>query len=97
MGHYAYVLQPVRPTFPSDATPEERAIVGEHWERLQRLFADGTMIHVGRCEDGTFGLTIFNAPSDDAARAIMESDPVIVKGIMTATLHPYRVLLHGNA
>jgi uncharacterized protein YciI len=97
MGNYAYVLQPVRSTSPGDATPEELAIVGEHWERLQRLFADGTMIHVGRCEDGAFGLTIFNAPSDDAARAIMESDPVIVKGIMTATLHPYRVLLHRNA
>ena len=97
MGHYAYVLQPVRPTFPGDATPGELAIVSEHWERLQQLFADGTMIHIGRCEDGTFGLTIFKASSDDAAREIMESDPVIMKGIMTATLHPYRVLLHGKA
>jgi uncharacterized protein len=96
MGHYAYVLEPVRSTFPGDATPEELAIVGEHFERLKRLFAAGTMFHVGRCEDGAFGLAIFNAASDAAAREIMESDPAVVKGVMTATLHPYRVVLHGN-
>jgi len=94
---YVYVLKPVRSTFPGDATPEEIAIVGEHFERLKRLFADGTMIHVGRCEDATFGLSIFNAASDDAAAKIMQSDPVVMKGVMTATLYPYRIVLHGNA
>ena len=26
----------------------------------------------------------------------MESDPVIINGVMTGTLYPYRVALHGN-
>ncbi len=97
MGQYVYVLTPVRATFPGDVTDEERAIIGEHFARLERLHADGTMIHVGRCEDATFGLAIFNAASDDAAAELMRDNPVIVRGVMTATLHPYRVVLHGNA
>lgn len=96
MQSYAYMLKPARATFPGDATPEERAIVGVHYERLKQLFAEGTMIHVGRCEDATFGLAIFNAESDEAADALMQSDPAIVHGIMTATLYPYRVIFHGG-
>ncbi|MHB8647013.1 MAG: YciI family protein [Thermomicrobiales bacterium] len=97
MLQYAYILKLVRPTFIHDATPEEQAIVGVHFEHLQRLFAAGTVIHVGRATDGAFGLTIFNAPDDDAATALMQSDPAVVHGIMTATLYPYRVVLHGEA
>lgn len=96
MRQYVYVLKAVRATFPGDATPEERAIVGEHFAHLQRLFTEGTMVHVGRCEDAAFGLAIFNAESDDAAREIMQRDPVVVQGVMTAKLHPYRIVLHGE-
>ena len=96
MQQYAYMLRLVRPTFISDATAEERAIVSEHFEHLKRLFAEGIMIHVGRATDGSFGLAIFNAPDDDAATTLMQRDPVVVKGVMTATLYPYRVVLHGH-
>lgn len=36
---------------------------------------------------------IFEAETEAEARAIMEGDPAVQAGVMTATLHPYRVAL----
>ncbi len=100
MWTYCYVLKRARPTFPADASPAELAIVAEHWERLQRLHAEGTVLHAGRCEehtgqpeDGGFALVIFTAATDEAADALMRADPCARERVMTAELHPYRVLL----
>lgn len=72
----------------------------EHWERLERLHAEGALIHAGRCEehtgqpeDGGCALVIFMAESDQAADMLMRADPCVREGVMTAELHPYRVLL----
>lgn len=88
------------PHLRADATPAELAIVGEHWERLQRLHAEGTLLHAGRCEEHTgqpeddgFALVIFTAESDQAAETLMRDDPCVRNGVMTAALHRYRVLL----
>ncbi|MCZ7543954.1 MAG: hypothetical protein M5R40_10645 [Anaerolineae bacterium] len=43
--------------------------------------------------DGAFGVVIFEAASEAAARAYMESDPAVKNGVMTAELHPMRVSL----
>ena len=43
--------------------------------------------------DKTFGLVIFEATDEPAARAFMESDPAVTGKIMTAQLHPYSVAL----
>jgi uncharacterized protein YciI len=40
------------------------------------------------------GLAVFRAESEDAARRIVDADPVVVKGVMTATLYPFKVVLH---
>jgi uncharacterized protein YciI len=47
-------------------------------------------------DENTMGLTIFRAESEDAARQIMNRDPAVKKGVMTATLHPFRVVLQGK-
>ena len=41
----------------------------------------------------TFGLVIFEAIDETAARAFMNSDPAVMEKIMTAELHPYMVAL----
>ena len=41
----------------------------------------------------TFGIAIFQAPDETAARRFMESDPAVVAGVMTAELHPFAVAL----
>ena len=54
------------------------------------------MILAGRTDepmDRRFGLVIFEAESKKAAQEFMESDPALVTGVMTATLHPYSIAL----
>ena len=60
----------------------------------------GRVILAGRTTepgDKTFGLVIFEAADDAAAQQFMESDPAVVAGVMTATLHPYAVALQRQA
>ncbi|MGA2236275.1 MAG: YciI family protein [Terriglobales bacterium] len=72
---------------------------GRTFAYLQDLNAQGVIILVGRTlntDENTMGLTIFRAESEDAARQIMNRDPAVKKGVMTATLHPFRVVLQGK-
>jgi uncharacterized protein len=75
---------------------EDNKIVIEHFERLKVLTEERIVILAGRTlkidEDG-FGLVIFEATNDEEAQKIMENDPAVKKGIMTAQLHSYRVAL----
>lgn len=94
---WVYVLKLV-PRLHDDAawTKDDERIVGEHFKQLQRMTSERTLILAGRTTepgDRTFGLVVFEAADERAARAIMESDPAVKGGIMTATLHPYAVAL----
>lgn len=77
-------------------TAEEAAIVQEHFDYLKGLTTKGVVILVGRAlttDENTFGLAIFRAESEGAAREIMSNDPAVKKGVMRATLFPFRVAL----
>lgn len=94
---YVYVLQ-VAPRFQEvlSWTDTENAVVARHFERLTKAAESGQLILAGRTTeplDKTFGLVIFEADSETAAREFMQSDPAVVAGLMTATLHPYAVAL----
>lgn len=94
---WVYVLKLV-PRLHDDAawTKDDERIIGEHFAQLQRMTAERTVILAGRTTepgDKTFGLVIFEAADEAAARAIMVADPAVKGGIMTATLHPYAVAL----
>jgi uncharacterized protein YciI len=100
MQEFLYKLQLVRGdmlrTGPTDA---EQAVVAEHFEYLQDLTAKGVIILVGRTlttDENTMGLAVFRAESEDAARQIMKGDPAVKKGVMTATLYPFKVVLQGK-
>lgn len=97
MAQYAYLLRPCRPSLPFDATPEEQAIVGAHFAYLKQHLDEGRVIFVGRCDDGTFGIVVYDAATETEAAAIMHSDPAVQVGLMTATLHPFRVALMRTA
>ena len=43
--------------------------------------------------DKTFGIAIFEAKDEAAARTFMESDPAVAGGLMTAKLHPFALAL----
>lgn len=80
-------------------TSEEKAIVDAHFSYLRDLTEKGTVLLVGRTQNNdetTFGLVIFQAGSEEEARAIMNGDPAVAQGVMQARLYPYRIALKAN-
>ena len=81
-------------------TDADKKIVGAHFAHLKAATAEGKVILAGRTlepGDKTFGLVIFEAADETAAKVFMESDPAVVGKIMTATVHPYAVALQRSA
>ena len=77
-------------------TPGEAETVSHHFAYLSDLTEKGVMILVGRTQnsdESTFGIAIFEAEDESAARIIMENDPAVAGGVMLATLYPYKVAL----
>lgn len=94
---FVYVLK-VSPAFhdPTKWTPRENEAVGRHFARLKDATAAGRVIFAGRTNEAlplTFGLVVFEAEDEPAARQFMESDPAVTAGVMSATLHPYVLAL----
>ncbi|HET7026269.1 MAG TPA: YciI family protein [Candidatus Limnocylindrales bacterium] len=98
MAEWIYFIHPPRPNFAATMTDEEKQVWGEHFERLQRLHADGVVVLVGpTLGDTNTGICVFEAPDEAAARRIMEEDPTIAGGYATGELRPFRVsLLRGR-
>ncbi len=96
MQQYLYRIQPTRPAMLIEATPRESELVSQHFKRLKSLMEQGIVILAGRTlntDATTFGIVIFNAESDEAAHAIVDSDPAVAGGVFSAELFPYRVAL----
>lgn len=94
---FIYVLKLI-PRFidPEVWTNAEDQIVGRHFARLQELLEDGILILAGKTsgqDERTFGIVVLETGSEGEARAIMESDPAVAQGIMTAELFPYHTAL----
>ena len=97
MQEYLYKLQLVRgDMLQTGPTEHEQAVAAEHFAYLQDLTAKGAIILVGRTlttDENTMGLAIFRAESEVEAGRIMNSDPAVKKGVMTATLYPFKIVL----
>jgi uncharacterized protein len=94
---FIYVLRLV-PRLYSDAswTKEDEMALSRHFTRFKHAIETGELILAGRTRelgDKTFGIAIFEAKDEEAARKFMESDPAVVAGLMTAELHPFAVAL----
>jgi uncharacterized protein YciI len=98
MSEWVYFIHPPRDGFAATMTDEETAVWGVHLERLQRLLAQGVLVLAGPTLGRiNTGITIFEAPDEDAARGIMSEDPVIAGGYARGELRPFRVsLLRGR-
>ncbi len=94
---FIYVLRLV-PRLYSDSnwTKEDKTVLERHVARFQEATKSGQLILAGRTNepgDKTFGIAIFEAPDEAAARAFMQADPAVVGGLMTAELHSFAVAL----
>jgi uncharacterized protein YciI len=75
-------------------TKEDIAAVDRHFIRLQEAAKSGELILAGRTKESgerTFGIVIFRASDEVAARKFMETDPAVVSKLMTAELHPFQM------
>jgi uncharacterized protein YciI len=98
---FIYVLRLV-PRLYLDAnwTKEDEMALSRHFARFKHAIETGELILAGRTSesgDKTFGIAIFEANDETAARKFMESDPAVVAGLMTAELHPFSVALQRKA
>jgi uncharacterized protein YciI len=94
MAEWIYFIHPPRDNFAETMTDEEVAVWGVHFERFQRLLAEGAIILVGPTLGPiNTGIAILEAPDEEAARRIMDEDPVIAGGFARGELRPFRVSL----
>jgi uncharacterized protein YciI len=98
MADWILFLHAPRERFAETMSDEEERIMGAHFERLQRLYADGTMILVGpTLGQINTGIAVFEAPDEEAAQRIVDEDPAVESGLMRAELRPYQIaLLRGR-
>jgi uncharacterized protein YciI len=98
MAEWIYFIHAPRDDFAATMTDEEITVWGVHFERFERLLAAGTIVLVGpTLGPVNTGIAIFEAPDEEAARRIMDEDPVIAGGFARGELRPFRVsLLRGR-
>jgi uncharacterized protein YciI len=94
---FIYVLRLVPRLYSDSAwTQEDKMALSRHFARFKHAIETGELILAGRTSepgDKTFGIAIFEAKDEEAARKFMESDPAVVAGLMTAELHPFSIAL----
>ena len=98
MAEWIYFIHAPREDFAATMTEQEQAVWTTHFQRLQRLLAEGTIILVGPTLGRVnTGIAVFEAPDEAAARRVMEEDPAIASGIARGELRPFQVaLLRGR-
>jgi uncharacterized protein len=90
MSHFVYKLIPPRPTFDTDMSDTEAAVMGQHIAYWQDLLERGRVIVFGPVSDpaGTWGLGVVEAETEDDARALGAHDPAVTSGLATFEVYP---------
>ncbi len=94
-NQYIYKLHPVRPEMLTQgSTDSESSILLDHVAYLEQLSEKNVVLLAGRTQttdDSTFGIVILKADSESKARDIMNNDPAVNGGVMSAELFPYKI------
>lgn len=90
--HFLPGDRPELATDPEAWTAADEQVGTDHFERLRQAAADGVVILAGRSQDGIGpAVVIFEADSEEEARAFVEADPFLTSGLFRASMHPFRV------
>jgi uncharacterized protein YciI len=96
---YIYILNLV-PKFQDQSSwgEKENKIIEDHFARLERQHKRGTVKYVGKTDlpitnKSNFGLVVFESENDTTAELFMQSDPAVMKKIMTAQCLPFKHVL----
>lgn len=93
MAEYIYVIRATRAGFATEPTADEREAMSKHFLYLKNLVDKKKALLAGPCLDTAFGIVIYEADSEEEARRIMENDPSVIAGVMSAEMHEFRVSL----
>ena len=97
---WIYLLRPGRLGMVTEQpTIEEFEALGHHLDYLEGLANAGQVLMFGRTgndDEGMFGLVVFEADSAEDATALMNDDPAVSSGVLTAQLFPYRLAHFGR-
>lgn len=100
MEQFIYTLTPIRPEMLSEEpTDEENAIIASHFAYLSDLKDKGVVKLAGRTthtDSSSFGVMIFEAEDEEAARQVMAHDPAVKGNVLAAKLFPFRIALMGS-
>ena len=92
---YLYRLQLVRPALLTDGPTEEEAeTIQQHVAYLQKFATDSTVLLAGRTQADApevFGIVILRVATEEKARDIMNNDPAVKYGVMTADIFPFSI------
>lgn len=93
MEGWLYLLRPVRAAMATEPTAAEGELLQEHFAYLERLRDEGRLIVAGPSIVGAdaLGLAVLDIAAEPEARAVMEGDPAVAGGLMTAELRPLRL------
>ena len=98
MSEWVYLLHPPRENFAATMTNEEAAAFKDHFEWLNDLFAQGSLVMAGATGGAiNTGIGIFEAATEEAAVEIVSKDPVAKSGYARGELRPFDLgLLRGR-
>lgn len=89
---FIYYFEPNKPL--EEWGSEEESTAERHYSYLRAATDDGQVLLAGRTLDmGGPAFVVFEARSEEEARAFMENDPFISSGMMRPHLHPFRAAL----
>lgn len=92
MAEFVYFLHAPREDFAATMTVDEQQAFGRHFTYLQQLLDDGVLVLAGPTGGPVnTGICVFEADDEDAARAVMEADPVVSSGVVVGELRPFRL------
>lgn len=97
---YLYRISPNRlEMLLSGPTPEEAHVLQEHSAYLKDLTDRGVLLLAGRTlnnDETTFGIAIIKAANPAEARALMNNDPFVKRGVARAVLFPFTPAFIGQ-
>jgi uncharacterized protein len=79
---FVFRLLPPRPTFPADATADEREVMAAHAIYWRELMGRGNVVGFGPVDEpaGTYGIAIVTADDLTQARSFADADPAVRSG-----------------
>lgn len=91
---WIYFIHAPRESFAETMTDDEKQTFSAHFQYLQRLLSEGSLILAGpTLGKVNTGICIFSAPDPAAAEKIMNDDPVVSSGLARGELREMRVAL----